>query len=100
MISKLIKIGLAILFFLCLLKMPYGFYQLVRFLALVGFAFLAYQASQEKNSKATFIYAALALLFQPFFKITLGRDLWNVVDVIVGVGLIASLFIHPKRVEK
>lgn len=97
MISKLIKIGLAILFFLCHLKMPYGFYQLVRFLAFIGFAFLAYQASQEGNSTAIFIYAALALLFQPFFKIALGRDMWNVVDVIVGIGLIISLFISPKR---
>lgn len=97
MISKGIKIGLAILFFLCLLKMPYGFYQLVRFLALVGFGVLAYQANKENNSTATIVYAALALLFQPFFKIALGRDIWNVVDVIVGVGLLVTLFISPKN---
>ena len=97
MTSKVIKIGLAILFFLCLLKMPYGFYQLVRFLALVGFAFLAYQAYQEKNTAATFIYIALALLFQPFFKIALGRDLWNIVDVVVGIGLVASLLVQAKN---
>jgi len=30
----------------------------------------------------------LALLFQPFFKISLGRTLWNIVDVIVGIGLL------------
>lgn len=97
MISNLIKVGLAILFFLCLLDMPYGFYQLVRFLALVGFGVLAYQANQEDNATATIIYAALALLFQPFLKIALGRDLWNVVDVIVGVGLLITLFVSPKN---
>lgn len=97
MISKGIKIGLTILFFLCLLKMPYGFYELVQFLALVGFAFLAYQASHENNATATFTYIALALLFQPFFKIALGRDLWNIVDVIIGVVLLTSLFISPKK---
>ena len=97
MIFKLIKVGLAILFFLCLLKMPYGFYQLVRFLALVGFGVLAYQANRENNSMATIIYAALALLFQPFFKIALGRDIWNIVDVIVGVGLLITLFVSPKN---
>lgn len=100
MISKLIKIGLAILFFLCLLKMPYSFYELVRFLALVGFGLLAYQANQKNNTIATIIYASLALLFQPFFKIALGRDLWNIVDVVVGIGLLASLFISPKYAEK
>ena len=38
MIIKLIKTVLAILFFICLTNMPYGYYQLVRFVALVGFA--------------------------------------------------------------
>jgi hypothetical protein len=53
---------------------------------------LAYQANKENNSTATIIYAALALLFQPFFKIALGRDLWNIVDVIVAIGLLITLF--------
>lgn len=97
MISKLIKIGLAILFFLCLLKMPYGYYELVRFLALIGFAILAYQAHQQHSSVAMVIYAALALLFQPFFKIALGRDLWNIIDVIVGIGLLVSIFVSQKE---
>jgi hypothetical protein len=34
------------------------------------------------------VFVILALLFQPFFKIALGRTLWNIVDVIVGIGLI------------
>ena len=38
------------------------------------------------------IYGSLALLFQPFFKIALGRVIWNIVDVIVGIGLLVSLF--------
>jgi hypothetical protein len=37
-----IKIVLALLFFLCLADMPYGFYQLVRFSGLIGFSILAY----------------------------------------------------------
>jgi len=74
--------------------MPYGYYQLVRFLALVGFAYLSYQANQQNNNTATIIYAALALLFQPFFKIALGRDLWNIVDVVVAIGLLITLFIN------
>lgn len=99
-ITKLIKIGLAILFLLCLLDMPYGFYELVRFVALVGFAYLAFHAYQENNSTATIIYAALALLFQPFFKIALGRDLWNIVDVIVAIGLIITLFTNKSSPTK
>ncbi len=72
--------------------MPYGYYQLVRFIALIGFGILAYQANQEQNQTLLVIYCALALLFQPFFKIALGRELWNIVDVIVGMGLLISIF--------
>ena len=96
MMNRTIRIVLAILFFLCLLDMPYGFYQVVRFVALIGFAILAYEALQEGRQTEVIIYAVLAILFQPFFKIALGRDLWNVVDVIVGVGLIVSIVIKPK----
>lgn len=94
--SNAIKIILAVLFFLCLLDMPYGFYQFVRFAGLVGFAILAYQANQQGRQTEMLIYGALALLFQPFFKIALGREMWNVVDVVVGIGLILSLFVKPK----
>jgi hypothetical protein len=47
MTNKIIKVVLSILFFLCLLEMPYGFYQIVRFAGLIGFTFLAYQANQQ-----------------------------------------------------
>ncbi|RFC54052.1 DUF6804 family protein [Brumimicrobium aurantiacum] len=86
-----IKIVLAILFFLCLLDMPYGFFMFVRFAALVGFGILAYKASEKDDKTEMIIFGALALLFQPFFKITLGREMWNIVDVIVSGWLIYSV---------
>lgn len=95
--DKLIKTILAILFFLCLAKIPYGYYQLVRFLALIGFGILAYQAKQQGKQTEMIIYGALVLLFQPFFKIALGRELWNIVDVIVGIGLLFSVLLKPKN---
>lgn len=90
--ENIIKTVLAILLLSCLLDLPYGYYQLVRFIALIGFGTLAYQANQHRKNTELIIYASLALLFQPFLKITLGRELWNIIDVIVGLGLIISLF--------
>lgn len=95
--DKIIKIGLAILFFLCLADMPYGYYQFVRFIGLVGFVILAYQANLQGKQTKMIIYGALALLFQPLFKIALGRELWNIVDVVVGIGLLISIFMKPKE---
>ena len=90
--QTIIKITLAILFFICLARMPYGYYQLVRFLSLTGFSILAYHAFKKEKQIEMVIYGALALLFQPFLKVALGRELWNIVDVIVGIGLLLSLF--------
>ena len=97
MTKPLSKIILSILFLLCLLQMPYGYDQAVRFIGMLGFILLAYFSNQQKNKIEAIIYIALALLFQPFIKIALGRTVWNVVDVIVGIGLITSIFIKPKH---
>jgi len=82
---------LAFMLFLCLLDMPYGFYQLVRFLALVGFAILAYQANEKGLNTEAVIFISLAIVFQPIIKISFGRSIWNVIDVIVGLGLVLSI---------
>jgi len=94
--DRVIKIFLAILFFICLADMPYGYFQFVRFAGLVGFAILAYKAHEQGRQTEMIVYAGLALLFQPFFKIALGRQIWNIVDVVVGLGLLTSLFIKRK----
>ena len=96
---NLIKVVLSVLFFLCLIDMPYGYFELVRFAGMVGFGVLAYQAYKEEKKTELILYCALALLFQPLFKIALGRELWNIVDVLVGIGLILSIWIKPKKTE-
>ena len=90
--EKTLKIILAILLFLCLLDMPYGYYQLVRFIAMGVFGYLAFLAFQETRQGEAIIFVLLALLFQPLWKIALGRELWNIVDVVVGIGLLVSAF--------
>jgi len=95
--QSLLKLSLAILFFLCLLDMPYGYFQLIRFLAMVGFGYLAYESYKEKREKEVILYIALAILFQPIFKIALGRTIWNIVDVIVAIYLIISTFQKTKK---
>ena len=67
--DKIIKIGLAILFFLCLADMPYGYYQLVRFAGLIGFAILAYQSNQRgrqtyRNDNLRWTCFAISTAFQ------------------------------------
>lgn len=97
---KYINLILAALLLLCLAPMPYGYYQLVRFVAMVVFAVLAYRYLEEKQEVLMVVFGALALLFQPFVKIALGRTLWNVVDVVVAILLIALWLIDKGKGRK
>lgn len=96
---KQVYLILAAMLLLCLAPMPYGYFMLVRFVMMVAFGVLAYQYYLRNKVAATWIFGALAVLFQPIYKIALGRTLWNVVDVIVALLLIA-LFIMEWRNSK
>ena len=80
---KFVPLYLAVVLLLCLAPMPYGYFTLVRFLATLVFGIYAYKY---------YVFVTLALLFQPFAKVGLGRTVWNIIDVIVAIGLIALFF--------
>ena len=89
-------IGLAIALILCLFPMPYGFYQFVRFAAMAIFAYLAYCEYKNSHVDRMILFIVLAILFQPFAKIALGRVLWNIVDVIVA-GYLFHLVVQDRK---
>ena len=95
---KHIYLILAALMLLCLAPMPYGYYMLVRFVAMVAFGLMTYQYYSRHKAIAATVFGVLALLFQPIYKIALGRVTWNVIDVLVAVLLIA-LYVLEKRLE-
>lgn len=91
----ILKIILAILSLTCLFDMPYGYYQLFRLIAFGAFAYLAYVEQEDKGWLTVWVISAL--LVQPIFKIALGREIWNVVDVIWSVLLIVSAILRSKE---
>jgi hypothetical protein len=97
--ENIIKLFLIILMLICLFRLPYGYYQLIRYIALVGFAILAYNEYERKNVPMAIVYIGLVLLFQPIVKVPLGRQVWNIVDVVVAVGLGVSVFVQ-KQMKK
>lgn len=91
-----LRIGLAIALILCLFSMPYGYFQFVRFVAMVSFAYLAYCEYKDGSKDRMILFIILAILFQPFLKIALGRVIWNIVDIIVA-GYLIYLVIKTYR---
>lgn len=98
--ENLIKIVVATLLLICLFHMPYGYYQLVRFIAVVGFAILAYYEYEQKNIPMVIVYLGLAVLFQPLATIPLGRQVWIIVDIVLAAGLVISIFAKNSKSDK
>lgn len=77
---------------LCLLDMPYGYYQFVRFASMITFGFLAYKEYEAKEkSTFFFIWIISAILFNPIIKFSFGRTIWNIIDVVLALTLLISL---------
>lgn len=93
-----IKILLIVLFILCLFDWQYGFYQFVRFIGMIGFGILAYN-EYEKNTNLFLIWISSLILINPFFKITLGKEIWNIVDIAWVVIIVYSLLNRKHEIK-
>lgn len=94
---KIILLIWAIALLVCLAPMPYGYFMLVRFVSTILFCLMAYEYHEIGRKELSFVFVALALLFQPFLKISLGRGIWNFVDVIVAIYLLILFFKKPEK---
>ena len=91
---------LAALMLLCLAPMPYGYFQIVRLFSTIAFGLMTFQYYKEGKEKLAYTFGTLLLLFQPLYKISLGRTVWNIIDVIVAIGLIVLFFWEWKNRAK
>ena len=85
---KIIQLVCAGILLLCVFPMPYGYFTIVRIVTTIISGYLAYNYYTESKKELTLAFAVIAVLFQPFIKFALGREIWLVVDVIVAILLI------------
>lgn len=71
--------------------MPYGYFQLVRFIGMTGFIILAYLDQEKENKSIIIVWICSAVLINPIFKVALGRPIWNAVDVIWAIILLITI---------
>lgn len=81
-LPNLLRMLLAGALLIAVFRMPYWYYQLVRILATVGFAYLAYDEFKKGTEFVPFLFSGFALLFFPPLKIYLGKTGWVIVDLI------------------
>lgn len=76
-----IWLGPILLLLIALLDMLYGYYQILR---VIVFCSSAYISIQEKDCNGAFwlwAFVACALIYNPVFKLSLGKDIWPFANV-------------------
>jgi hypothetical protein len=77
--------------------LPYGYYTFLRLVACATFVFAAYVLFTKKAKALPFVFAALAVLFNPIIKVHLPKEVWAGVDVVCAVFLAATAHLIAKR---
>ncbi len=70
----------------------YGYYQFLRWVIVVIGAYLTYLAYNSENKIWMWTFALITLLFNPIFPFYLSREIWQVIDVIVAIIFLISIF--------
>ena len=81
----------------CLLPMPYGYFMLIRFAAMIIFGLMALIYYQEQKEGMAIFFGSMVILFQPIIKISLGRTMWNIVDVVMAIVLLAIWYRNSQK---
>jgi len=78
---------------------PYGYYIGLRWACFACFSFLAYRAYETKMTDWLWTMAFTALLYNPFFRVSLGREIWYVVNgITIGIAIF-SIFAYRKSTD-
>ncbi len=65
-----------------LADLPYGYYQLLRFVTCGVAMYVAYTAYKWQKVWVVWLFGFVALLFNPLIPIHLSRELWQPIDVL------------------
>ena len=66
-----------------LLTMPYGYYNLVRFVVSGSALYFAYKSFVKNESGFVWIFAAMAILYNPIVPVYLyEKAIWTVVNIV------------------
>jgi hypothetical protein len=98
------KLLLIALYIGCLYKMPYLYYQLVRFLSFVSLSFFIYHDYKDEYYLGMFIGIIGLILYNPFFPIHFRRVTWNNLDktsaLITAIWAFSEIGLYPTFEER
>lgn len=87
-----LKIIVIILLLIGLPDLPYGYYQVLRWIVTGVTGYLAYLAYENEKKIWVWIFGVIAILFNPIIPFYLDKSTWVLIDVVVAGLILVSLF--------
>jgi hypothetical protein len=88
-----IRIVSALALFIAVADMPYGYYRFVRLFTFVVCGYSFYKAYSIKNKTFSWIFGIIAFVFNPLYPLYLGKEVWQIVDVVSGILILISILL-------
>ena len=93
---RAIFIGAGVLLLIAIGDMPWGYYQLLRWLVVVAGVLLIVRALQVSQSGWAVLGGLSVVFFFPPFGVSFEKEIWAVLDFMFGVAFILSGFLLKK----
>jgi len=90
---KTIRLIAAGLLFLGILELPYGYYIFLRIIICILSGITAYVSYESDKKSWMWLFGIITVLFNPLIPIYLDKEVWVIIDFIVGIIFIISIFI-------
>ncbi len=82
-----------------LADLPYGYYQMLRWVTCGISAYITVKSYQWETAWATWLFAAIAILFNPLIPIELSKPIWRPIDIGCAVLFILATIVVKKPEE-
>lgn len=90
--KNIASVASIVMLLLAIPDLPYGYYTLLRWVVTASAIFLVYVASRLENKFWLFLMVIIALLFNPIVPIHLDKETWIIIDFVVAVLFLISIF--------
>lgn len=86
----------AVMSLIALADLPYGYYQLLRIVVSACAGWIAYSCYREHKPYGVAVFVTIAVIFNPFVKIHMEREIHAISNVITALFLIIALLVQSR----
>jgi len=86
--------------FLAMADLPYGYYQILRWVVCGVAAYIAYMAYRWGKVWATWIFGFVTALFNPIIPVYLTKEIWQPIDFICAILICSSTLFLKESGQK